>query len=87
MVSQTDKSGRFAVLTLEQYIASGKVHTITDECNDWKDVKYLPGQVNNHVWWISKALDNAENTDQKRMHRNIQHGPPVQGSQVVERRK
>ena len=72
IISQTDKSSRFAVLTYKQYIQSGEVHTRKDEKITWKDVKYLQGQVNSHVWWISHILGNALKTDQKRMLRNIQ---------------
>ena len=72
VVCQTDKSSRLTVLTLEQYLDSGRVHTLKDEKVNWKNVKYLQGQVNNHVWWISKALGNASKSDPQRMNRNTQ---------------
>ena len=72
VVCQTDKSSRLAVLTLEQYLDSGRVNTLKDKKVNWKDVKYLQGQVNNHVWWISKALGNASKSDPQRMNRNTQ---------------
>ena len=71
VVSQTDKSSRFAVLTRQQYLESGRVHTGKDRKIMWKDVGRLQTQVNNHVWWVSKALRYSENKDSKRMLRNV----------------
>ena len=72
IVSQTDKSSRFAVLTLKQYLESGNMHTEKDEKISWSKIKYLQGQVNSHVWWISKIIGNASKTNFKRMQKNIQ---------------
>ena len=72
VISQTDKSGRFAVLSLKQYLDSGRIHTDKDEEIDWQKVNYLQGQVNNHVWWISRILGNALKTDQQKMGKNMQ---------------
>ena len=72
IISQTDKSSRFAVLTVDQYLKSGAIHTCKDERIDWKRIKYLQGQVNSHVWWISNIMGNAHQTDPDRMHKNIQ---------------
>ena len=49
-ITPTDKSGRFAILTNEQYIKSGQVHTNKDESIGWKEVNYLRNQVNNHMF-------------------------------------
>ena len=73
IVSQTDKSSRFAVLTKKQYLEAGLVHTSKDKRIGWKDIKYMQSQVNSHVWWLSKILGYAERTDQSRMLRNIQN--------------
>ena len=72
IISQTDKSSRFAVLTVDQYLKSGAIHTCKDERIDWKRIKYLQGQVNSHVWWISNIMGNAHQTDPDRMHKNVQ---------------
>ena len=60
IVSQTDKSSRFAVLTLKQYLESGNMHTEKDEKISWSKIKYLQGQVNSHVWWISSIFKRKE---------------------------
>ena len=72
VVSQTDKSSRFAILTLKQYLESGNVHTEKDEKISWNKIRYLQGQVNSHVWWISKIIGNASKTNFKKMQKNIQ---------------
>ena len=73
VISQTDKSSRFAILTKQQYIESGTVHTSKDHKVDWNTIKYLQGQVNSHVWWISQIMGDAIKTDQKRMNSNTQN--------------
>ena len=73
IVSQTDKSSRFAVLTKQQYLESGKVHTSKDKEISWKEVGYMQAQVNSHVWWLSHILGYAKKTDPTRMLRNIQN--------------
>ena len=45
VITQTDKSSRFAILSSEQYLKAGAVHTSKDQAVDWKHVKYLQGQV------------------------------------------
>ena len=73
IVCQTDKSSRFAALTRHQYMTSGLVHTSKDEEISWKKVRYLQSQVNNHVWWLSKIVGYANETDPARMMKNIQN--------------
>ena len=73
MIAQTDKSSRFAVLTLKQYLESGYSHTKKDKVSSWKEVKYLQGQVNSHVWWLNKILNNGKKTDPDRMMKNYQN--------------
>ena len=70
-MTTTDKSGRMAVLTQEQYVEAGRVHTKKDELLDWKSIHYLQSQINSHTWWFSKILGNSKNTDQMRMGKNI----------------
>ena len=78
MVCQTDKSSRFAVLTKEQYLRSGRTHTEKDQEISWKEVKYMQGQINAHVWWLTHIFGYATKTDQSRMMKNLQnHSPEV----------
>ena len=60
-----------AVVTREQYIKSGEVHTSKDEKMDWSKVQYMQNQVNAHTCWLSKIVGNGVNTDPARMARNI----------------
>ena len=71
VITPTDKSGRFAVLSLEQYVKAGNKHTDKDESISWSRLKYLRNQVNNHVWWISRIMGYSKNTDQDRMNNNL----------------
>ena len=73
IIAQTDKSTRFAILTLKQYLESGHTHAQKDKVSSWKGVKYLQGQVNSHVWWLNKILNNGGNTDADRMMKNYQN--------------
>ena len=72
IITTTDKSGRMAVLTREQFIKAGEVHTLKDEVLDWGKVHYIQNQVNAHTWWFSRILGNSNNTDPTRMNKNIQ---------------
>ena len=39
----------------------------------WKQVRYIQSQINNHVWWLSKIVGYANNSDAARMLKNIQN--------------
>ena len=71
VITPTDKSGRFAVLSLEQYVKAGNKHTDKDELITWSRLKYLRNQVNSHVWWISRIMGYSKNTDEDRMNNNL----------------
>ena len=71
IITQTDKSSRFAVLTKDQYLQSGHVHTKKDKKITWKEVNYLQSQVNSHVWWLAQIVGYARDTDQGRMLKNL----------------
>ena len=71
VITSTDKSGRIAVLTKDQFIEAGEVHTAKDQQIGWNDIKYLQGQINSHTWWISGIVGNSSKTDPARMKRNI----------------
>ena len=70
-ITPTDKSGRFAILTTEQYLDSGRVHTNKDEEIGWKEVNYLRNQVNNHMYWLRKIFRYCERTNPDRMNANL----------------
>ena len=44
VITQTDKSSRFAVLSVSQYLKAGKAHTDNDKEISWDTVKYLQNQ-------------------------------------------
>ena len=71
VVTMTDKSGRMAVVTRDQYFKSGEAHTKKDKQLAWNEVKYIQNQLNNHTWWLSSILGNSKGTDQSRMFKNI----------------
>ena len=71
MITSTDKSSRFAVLSREQYLKSGTVHTSKDERVTWSHIKYIQNQVNSHVWWLSRILGYSKMTDETRMLKNV----------------
>ena len=71
IVCSTDKSGRFSVMTHEQYIQAGMVHTKKDQEIDWAHVRYLKNQVNSHVSWLARILQYGKDTDQERMAANL----------------
>ena len=72
IITTTDKSGRMAVITREQYLKAGEVHTKKDEVLDWGKIQYIQNQVNAHTWWFSRIIGNSRNTDPMRMNKNIQ---------------
>ena len=71
MVTPTDKSGRFAVLSTEQYLASGRQHTSKDEKLCWRDVKYLRNQVNSHMHWVRNIFGYCDKSNPDRMSKNL----------------
>ena len=72
IVTSTDKSSRFAVLTREQYLKSGHEHTKKDSIIGWEKVKYLQSQVNAYMWWLTRIVGYSKDKDQKRMNNNVQ---------------
>ena len=71
-VIQTDKSGRFAILTTEQYLLSGYKHTSKDQKIDWKMVRYIQGQLNSHQWWLNNIVGYGHKKEHEKMNRNTQ---------------
>ena len=78
MVVQTDKSSRFAVMTVNQYLTAGAEHTKKDRAINWRQVTYLQNKVNSHVWWLANIVGYGKNKDYGRMMKNIlDHGREV----------
>ena len=78
IVVQTDKSSRFAVMTVNQYLTAGAEHTQKDKAIDWRQVTYLQNKVNSHVWWLANIVGYGKNKDYGRMMKNIlDHGREV----------
>ena len=73
VISQTDKSSRFAVLCKKQYLESGRVHTMKDKKISWREVSYIQAQVNSHVWWLTHILKYGNDTDPKRVLKSLQN--------------
>ena len=71
IVTPTDKSGRFSIMTYNQYLEAGHLHTDKDEEMDWDGLRYLKNQVNGHMWWLSKMWSYAKHTDPDRMLKNL----------------
>ena len=65
-ITQTDKSGRLAILTRDQYLKAGYEHTSKDKELSWKNVKYLQNQINANVWWLSEILGYSRDKDKKK---------------------
>ena len=72
VITSTDKSSRFSVLSREQYLRAGHEHTKKDKEITWDTVKYLQSQVNGHMWWLSNIVGYAHESDKKRMNNNLQ---------------
>ena len=52
IVCQTDKSGRFCILTREQYREAGQVHTSKDRKVDLEEQRDIERALNGHMrWW------------------------------------
>ena len=71
VVTPTDKSSRFAILTHDQYLQAGDVHTRKDTPISWEEVRYIKNQVNSHMWWYCKMWSYCKNTDPERMLNNV----------------
>ena len=67
-ITSTDKSSRFALLSRQQYLEAGAVHTNKDQKIGWDRVKYLNGQVKAHMWWLSRAVGYSKDKDQDRIN-------------------
>ena len=72
IVADTDKTKKFALLTPEQYIESGNVHTDKDIRIEPDKVKRIQNYVNDHVWWLKESSQLSSNwSHEGRMARNV----------------
>ena len=72
VVVQTDKSKRFSVMTKQQYIESGLVHTNKDIKIEPENVKRIQNVVNSHVWWLKECTNIGRNWGHEdRMSQNL----------------
>ena len=68
----TDKSKRFSVLTNDQYIKSGMLHTQKDKEIQFEDIKHIQSYVNEHCRWLVNIFKISSEWDQtERMQRNV----------------
>ena len=76
IVCRTDKSGRFAVLSREQYIKAGEAHTDKDLEVELEEAEEIQRVLNGHMRWWAKSLNLAGDWDQEdRALRNLlNHG-------------
>ena len=76
IVCKTDKSGRFAVLSREQYIKAGEAHTDKDAEVELEEAEEIQRILNGHMRWWAKSLNLAGDWDQEdRALRNLlNHG-------------
>ena len=79
VVCQTDKSGRFSILTREQYVKAGEKHTSKDrEVNDTESAQ-IERNLNGHMrWWAWMTNLGSEWKNEDRCVRNLlNHGLAV----------
>ena len=61
VVCDTDKSKRFAIMSMQQYLEAGLVHTKNDIEIEPHLIKKFQTCVNNHVWWAREVFNIGEN--------------------------
>ena len=72
LVCQTDKSGRFAILTRQQYLDAGYEHTKKDVEIEVAENEDVERTLNGHLKWFSKIVNMGEYWDQMdRNRRNL----------------
>ena len=73
VVCQTDKSKRFAILSQQQYLASGNIHTSKDMEIQPHLIKKIQSYVNDHTWWAKEILQCGANWNHfDRMSTNLE---------------
>ena len=61
VIADSDKSKRFCVLSQEQYIESGNVHTSKDIEIQPHQIKKIQKSVNDHVFWANRIFQCGSN--------------------------
>ena len=79
IIAQTDKSGKFAVLTREQYLEAAAVHTKNDKVIDLEESRKIENHLNGHMRWWAEMTGLSDQWDQRdRAVRNVlNHGLAV----------
>lgn len=78
IITETDKSKRFAVLTLDQYIKAGMKHTGKDKQVKPALVKQVQKHINDNVFWLSRIFNCGENWNQSdRVQGNMQENSEI----------
>ena len=65
IVCQTDKSGRFCVLTRDQYLEAGQAHVVNDRKIDQKEHEEVQRALNGNMRWWSVIWDLGSNWGQE----------------------
>ena len=69
MIAETDKSGKFCVFSMEEYIKAGEVHTKNDKKVDEKELKEIQKTLNATCSMFLKIFKVGESSDQVERHR------------------
>ena len=65
LICQTDKTGRFCILTAEQYLEAGKIHTQKDLEVEIEDAEEIQRILNGNMRWLAKAVNLSIDWDQE----------------------
>ena len=78
-IAQTDKSGKFCVLTKEQYMEAATVHIKDDRKLSLEESKMIENHLNGHMRWWAEMTCLSDNWNQRdRAVRNLlNHGLAV----------
>ena len=61
VITETDKSGKLAILSMEAYLEMGSVHTKNDREIDQADVDDRERHLNGHMSMLMKIINYGEN--------------------------
>jgi hypothetical protein len=79
VICQTDKTGRFSILTAEQYLAAGKKHTEKDLEVENEDAEEIQRILNGNMRWLAKAVNLSIdwNQEDRALKNLLNHGLAV----------
>ena len=69
VIAETDKSGKFCVFSMEEYIKAGEVHTKNDKKIDEKELKEIQKTLNATCSMFLKIFKVGESSDHVERHR------------------